>query len=36
MSDWGWLMGACNAAAAHKALCSYSPPAAELTLADAT
>jgi hypothetical protein len=29
-------MGACAGAAAHKALRSYSPPAAELTLADAT
>jgi nucleobase:cation symporter-1, NCS1 family len=35
VGDWGWLIGACAGAAAYKALCSYSPPAAELTLADA-
>jgi nucleobase:cation symporter-1, NCS1 family len=29
-----WLIGACAGAVAYKALCSYSPPAAELTLAD--
>jgi NCS1 family nucleobase:cation symporter-1 len=35
VGDWGWLIGACAAAAAYKALWSYSPPATELTLADA-
>jgi NCS1 family nucleobase:cation symporter-1 len=34
VGDWGWLIGACAGAAAYKALCSYSPPAVELTLAD--
>jgi nucleobase:cation symporter-1, NCS1 family len=33
VGDWGWLIGACASAAAYKALCSYSPPTAELTLA---
>jgi NCS1 nucleoside transporter family len=27
VGDWGWLIGAC--ATAYKAMCSYSPPAAE-------
>jgi NCS1 family nucleobase:cation symporter-1 len=35
VGDWGWLIGACAGAAAYKALWSYSPPATELTLADA-
>jgi NCS1 family nucleobase:cation symporter-1 len=34
VGDWGWLIGACAGAAAYTALCSYSPPATELTLAD--
>jgi nucleobase:cation symporter-1, NCS1 family len=35
VGDWGWLIGACAGAAAYWALWSYSPPAAELTLAGA-
>jgi nucleobase:cation symporter-1, NCS1 family len=34
VGDWGWLIGACAGAATYKALCSYGPPAEELTLAD--
>ena len=35
VGDWGWLIGACAAAAAYRVLCSASPPTAELTLAGA-
>jgi hypothetical protein len=36
VGDWGLAHGRVRRRRRHKALCSYSPPAAELTLADAT